>query len=109
MCLQAKWLWRTLHAAELAGQDAEQVLTAAIAERDLVGARDVPSVLDARIRHRVNPLIPLPARPWPEQVPEITYPEQRFTPLRSAEPEPATDVQRAELALPAGEGGRSWI
>jgi len=31
------------------------------------------------------------------------HPEQRFTPLRSAESEPATDVQRAELAMPAGE------
>jgi hypothetical protein len=31
------------------------------------------------------------------------HPEQRFTPLRSAEPEPATDAQRAELTLPVGE------
>ena len=30
------------------------------------------------------------------------HPEQRFTPLRSAEPHPATDAQRAELALTAG-------
>ena len=28
---------------------------------------------------------------------------QRFTPLRSAEPHPATDAQRAELALTAGQ------
>jgi hypothetical protein len=31
------------------------------------------------------------------------HPEQRFTPLRSAEPHPATDVQPAELALTAGQ------
>lgn len=31
-------------------------------------------------------------------------PEQRFTPLRSAEPQPATDAQRAELTLTAGQG-----
>ena len=30
------------------------------------------------------------------------HPEQRFTPLRSAEPHPATDAQRAELTLTAG-------
>jgi len=40
------------------------------------------------------------------------HPEQRFTPLRSAEPQPATDVQRAELSLTAGrdipEAGQ-WV
>ena len=30
------------------------------------------------------------------------HPGQRFTPLRSAEPHPATDAQRAELALTDG-------
>ena len=29
------------------------------------------------------------------------HPEQRFSPLRSAEPQPATDAQRAELTLTA--------
>jgi hypothetical protein len=40
------------------------------------------------------------------------HPGQRFTPLRSAEPHPATDAQRAELTLTAGrdipEAGQ-WI
>jgi hypothetical protein len=31
------------------------------------------------------------------------HPQQRFTPLRSAEPHPATDAQRAELTLTAGQ------
>ena len=31
------------------------------------------------------------------------HPEQRFTPLRSAEPQAATDAQRAELSLTAGQ------
>jgi hypothetical protein len=31
------------------------------------------------------------------------HPEQRFTPLRLAEPHPATDAHRAELALTAGQ------
>jgi hypothetical protein len=74
---QAKWLWRTLRAAELAGQDPAQLLTAAIAERDLAGARDIPSVIDARIRHRTSSLIPLPAGPWSAQDPGITDPERR--------------------------------
>ena len=74
---QAKWLWRTLRAAELAGRDAGQVLAAAIAERDLAGARDISSVLDARIQARTGPLVPLPAGPWSAQVPGIADPERR--------------------------------
>ena len=31
------------------------------------------------------------------------HPEQRLTPLRSAEPQAATDAQRAELTLTAGQ------
>ena len=60
---QAKWLWRTMRAAELAGLDAGAVLAAAIAERDLAGARDAAAVLDARLRHRLGSLVPLPAGP----------------------------------------------
>ena len=51
---QARWLWRTLRAAELAGLDPARVLADAIAERDLAGARDIPS------RHRRPP--PPPSR-----------------------------------------------
>jgi hypothetical protein len=60
---QARWLWRTLHAAELAGLDPQQVLAAAIAERDLAGSRDLAAVIDARLRHRLGSLVPLPSRP----------------------------------------------
>ncbi len=74
---QAKWLWRTLHAAELAGQDPAQVLADAIAERDLAGARDIPAVLDARLRHRLGPLVPLPPGPWSARVPAIADPDRR--------------------------------
>ena len=75
---QAKWLWRTLRAAELAGLDAGQMLAAAIAERDLAGARDIPSVLDTRLRNRVGSLVPLPPGPWSAQLPAgITDPERR--------------------------------
>ena len=74
---QAKWLWRTLRAAELAGQDPAGLLAAAIAERDLAGARDIPAVLDARLRHRTASLAPLPPGPWSAQVPAIADPERR--------------------------------
>ena len=74
---QARWLWRTLRGAELAGLDAAQVLADAIAERDLAGARDVPSVVDARIRYRLGSLVPHPVGPWSAQVPGIADPDRR--------------------------------
>jgi hypothetical protein len=40
------------------------------------------------------------------------HPQQRFTPLRSVEPPAATDAQRAELTLSAGQGiadAGQWI
>ena len=73
---QAKWLWRTLRGAELAGLDAGQVLAAAIGERDLAGARDLAAVIDARIRYRIGAVAPIPAGPWSEQVPAVADPER---------------------------------
>ena len=73
---QARWLWRTLRAAELAGLDPAQVLADAIGERDLAGSRDLAAVLDARIRYRLGALVPLPAGPWSAQVPAIADPER---------------------------------
>jgi hypothetical protein len=74
---QAKWLWRTLRAAELAGLDARQVLADAVSERDLNGARDIAAVIDVRIRRRTAPLIPLPAPSWSARPPGITNAERR--------------------------------
>ena len=74
---QAKWLWRTLRAAELAGLDARQLLTDAVGERDLTGARDIAAVIDARIRRRAGTLVPLPAPPWSAQLPAVTDPARR--------------------------------
>jgi conjugative relaxase-like TrwC/TraI family protein len=74
---QARWLWQTLRAAELAGLDPGQLLNDAIAERDLAGARDLAAVIDARLRHRTGALIPLPAGAWSAQVPAIADPERR--------------------------------
>ena len=74
---QARWLWRTLRGAELAGLDPGQVLAEAIGERDLAGARDVAAVVDARIRYRLGGLVPRPAGPWSAQVPGIADPDRR--------------------------------
>ena len=72
-----KWLWRTLRTAELAGLDPAQVLAEAIAERDLAGSRDIGAVLDARLRHRLGTMVPLPARPWSQQVPALADPARQ--------------------------------
>ena len=75
----SKWLYRTLSMAEAAGLDASEVVTTAVESRPLAGSRDVAAVIDARIRERVYPLVPLPPKPWQEQVPEVADPEmQRF-------------------------------
>jgi conjugative relaxase-like TrwC/TraI family protein len=74
---RARWLFRTLHAAELAGLDPADVLRAAIASRDLAGSRDLAAVLDARIRPRIDRLLRQPQGPWTSRVPELTDPGRR--------------------------------
>ena len=37
----------------------------------------MPAVIDARLRHRLGSLVPLPSRPWSAQVPAIADPERR--------------------------------
>ena len=71
---QARWLYRTLHAAELAGLDPAEVIRTAIASRDLAGSRDIAAVLDARIRPRIDPLLPQPQGPWTSRVPQLPDP-----------------------------------
>jgi len=71
---QARWLFRTLHAAELAGLDPSEVITAAIDSRDLAGTREIASVLDARIRQRTDPLPPQRQGPWASRVPRLPDP-----------------------------------
>ncbi len=74
---RARWLWRTLHAAELAGLDAGQLLAEAVGERDLAGSRDLAAVIDARLRYRVGSPVPLPAGAWSAQIPATADPERR--------------------------------
>ena len=73
---RARWLYRTLHAAELAGLEPADVILTAITTRDLAGSRDIAAVLDARIRPRIDPLLPQLHGPWTSRVPELSDPER---------------------------------
>jgi AAA domain/TrwC relaxase len=73
---RARWLFRTLRTAELAGLDPGEVIRSAMESRDLTGARDVASVIDARIRQRVYPLLPRPQGPWSDRVPRLPDPQR---------------------------------
>jgi conjugative relaxase-like TrwC/TraI family protein len=102
---QAKWLWRTMRAAELAGLDLQQVLAAAISERDLTGARDVAAIIDARLRRRTGVLIPRPAGPWAEQHPAIVDPERREFAAQIAA---AMDARKDRIGEHAAEHALPW-
>ena len=102
---QAKWLWRTMRAAELAGLDLQQVLAAAIGERDLTGARDVTAVIDARLRRRTGALIPRPAGPWSAQLPAIADPERRGYAAQIAA---AMDARKDRIGEHAADNALPW-
>jgi hypothetical protein len=102
---QARWLWRTLRSAEAAGLDAEQVVQDAFAAGSLAGARDLASVIDARIRQRIDGMVPLPPRPWSERVPVVAEPaRQRYiTDLAHA-----MDERKERIGENAAETAPSW-
>jgi hypothetical protein len=102
---QAKWLWQTMRTAELTGLDIERVLAAAIGERDLTGARDVPSVINARLRHRTGSLVPRSAGSWAAQVPAITDPERR---AYAAQIAAMMDARKDRIGEHAAENVPSW-
>jgi TrwC relaxase/AAA domain len=74
---RARWLFRTLRSAELAGLDPAEIIGSAIAAQDLAGARDIASVIDARIRQRIYPLLPQPQGPWSGRTPQLPDPERQ--------------------------------
>jgi hypothetical protein len=102
---QAKWLWRTMRAAELAGLDLGQALATAIGERDLTGARDVSSVIDARLRQRVGPLVPFPPGSWGRQVPDIADPQRQAFVAEIAE---MMDARKVWIGEHAAEHDLPW-
>jgi hypothetical protein len=102
---QARWLWRTLRAAQLAGLDAGHVLAEAIGERDLAGARDLSAVMDARLRYRTGALVPAPAGPWSAQIPAIADPERRAYLTEIAA---FMDARKDRIGEHAAEHAPSW-
>ena len=103
---QARWLWRTLRAAELAGLDMQaQVLAAAIGERDLAGARDLAAVIDARLRYRIGAVVPAPAGPWSAQAAAITGPGHRAFAAQIAA---LMDARKDRIGEHAAEHAPPW-
>jgi len=103
---QARWLFRTLRTAELAGLDPAQVLTDAISERDLAGSRDLAAVVDARVRCRLGSPIPLPAGPWSAQVPAIADPERHAYVTEIAA---LMDARKDRIGEHAAEHALPWV
>jgi conjugative relaxase-like TrwC/TraI family protein len=68
-------LWRTVHAAELAGLDGAHVIRAAITGRPFTGARSHSAVLDARIRTMTGEMPPRTRESWTAQLPRFADPE----------------------------------
>ena len=102
---KAKWLFRTLRAAELAGLDPGEVTRTAITSQDLTGARDIASVVDARIRQRVYPLLPQPQGPWASRVPYLPDPDRQ---VYLAEIAAMMDDRKQGLGQHAAQTGPAW-
>ena len=102
---KARWLFRTMRAAELAGLDPAEVIRTAIASRDLAGARDIASVLDARIRPRVAPLLPQPRGPWSSRVPDLPDPDRQ---AYLAEIAAMMDDRKERLGQHAAQTAPTW-
>jgi hypothetical protein len=102
---QSRWLFRTLRAAELAGLDPAEVTRSAVASQDLAGARDVASVIDARIRRRVYPLPPQPQGPWASRVLHLPDSERQ---AYLAEIVAMMDDRKQRLGQQAAQTGPAW-
>jgi hypothetical protein len=101
----ARWLYRTMRAAELAGADPAETLRHTVASRDLAGARDIPAVLDARMRQSVNAMTPLPVSRWADRVPEVADPQIRDY---LAELATVMDERRDRIGEHAAEHQPTW-
>ena len=102
---RARWLYRTLHAAELAGLDPADVIRTAIATRDLAGSRDIAAVLDARIRPRIEPLLPQSQGRWTGRVPSLPDSDRRTYLARIAA---MMDDRTRRLGQHAARTASSW-
>jgi conjugative relaxase-like TrwC/TraI family protein len=101
---RARWLWRTLRAAELAGLDPAGVIATAAGQRSLVGARDVAAVLDARIR-RAGTLVPAARFPWASRLPAFGDPQRQKL---AGELAAAMDARTARIGQHAARHALPW-
>ena len=101
---QSTWLWRTMRTVEAAGLDASEVVSRAVGSRSLTGARDLPSVIDARIRQQTAGLVPSELRLWSEQVPQCGGERQRFL----TELATALDERKQRIGEFAAEHSPAW-
>jgi hypothetical protein len=101
----ARWLYRTMRAAELAGADPAETVRQAVASRDLAGARDIPAVIDARMRRSVNAMTPQPAGRWADRVPDVADPQIRDYLSRLAM---LMDERRDRIGAHAAEHQPGW-
>ncbi len=74
-------------------------------ERDLAGARDIPAVLDARLRRRTGSLVPLPPGPWSKQIPVITDPARHAYATQIAA---LMDARKDRIGEHAAEHALPW-
>ena len=102
---QARWLFRTLRGAELAGLNPAEVIRTAIASRELAGARDIAAVLDSRIRPRIDPLLPQPQGPWASRIPRLPDPARQ---AHLAEVAVMMDGRTQRLGQHAARTGPAW-
>jgi hypothetical protein len=102
---RARWLFRTLRAAELAGLDPGEVARTAIASQNLLGARDIASVIDARIRQRIYPMLPQPQGPWASRVPHLPDPDRQ---AYLAEIAAMMDGRKQRLGQHAAQAAPAW-
>ncbi|MCF7552610.1 MobF family relaxase [Pseudonocardia sp. WMMC193] len=99
----ASSLTRALRSAELAGHDARELLSRAVTERPLDGARNTTNVIYSRIaqRHRFDPV----GQTWAEWTPRVDDPEwQNYLDHLAA----AADLRTDELGLAATNDPPAW-
>ena len=98
-------LARLLRTAELAGHDADQVLTTAIASRSFDGARSLPQVVYRRIERQLDGRLAPTALRYAEMVPAVASPAWRQQLTSRAD---AADRRRQELGAEAVEDPPAW-
>ena len=98
-------LGRLLRSAELAGHDPHQVLAAAIAERDLGGARSIAQVLHRRIVDRHRDRLAPTATSYAEMVPTVASTEWQQQLSSRAD---AADARRRQLGAQVAAGPPQW-